>query len=169
MYLLHTQLCAWACYKTQCIHRHNVRSAFVLERIVDSSWVTDGSSPEGHNRAVGQLSHPREYVRCYRNHDGRVCSRHTARRSIRRECSDKCLRGRPYRERSEDIMLVNKCLRKDLLDGLLQESPEYLTKMKVLEKMHSSVVAEAHDSKLDNLIASDAIYTHVGRRSSQDM
>ena len=85
MYLLHTQLCAWACSRTQCPHRHNVRSVFVLEVIGDSSWVTDGSSTEGHNRAVGQLSYPHGSVM---NLDGRVCSRHTVRGSIRRECSD---------------------------------------------------------------------------------
>ena len=39
MYLLHTQLCAWACYKTPCPHRYNVRSALVLEGIGDSARI----------------------------------------------------------------------------------------------------------------------------------
>ncbi len=56
-------------------------------------------------------------------------------------------------------MLVDKCLRKDLGDRLLQECPEYLTTMKVLEKMYSSVVAKAPDSKLDDLLTSDAMHT----------
>ena len=47
MYLLHTQLCAWACYKTPCPHRHNVRSALVLEGIRDSAMITNGSSTVG--------------------------------------------------------------------------------------------------------------------------
>ena len=56
-------------------------------------------------------------------------------------------------------MLVDKCLRKDLEDRLLQESPEYLTTMKVIEKMYSSVVAKAPDSKRDYLLASYSMHT----------
>ena len=56
-------------------------------------------------------------------------------------------------------MLVDKCLRKDLGDRLLQESPEYITPMKELEKLYSSVVAKAPDSKLDNLLASYTVHT----------
>ena len=44
MYLLHTQLCAWACYKTPSPHHHNIRSASVLEGIGDSAMITNGSS-----------------------------------------------------------------------------------------------------------------------------
>ena len=50
MYLLHTQLCAWACYKTPCPHRHNVRSTLVLGDIADSASVSSGPSNEGPNR-----------------------------------------------------------------------------------------------------------------------
>ena len=41
----------------------------------------------------------------------------------------------------------------------MQESPAYLTPMKELEKMYSSVVAKNPDSKLDNLLASNAMHT----------
>ena len=44
MHLLHTQVRAWACYNTPCPHRHNVRSALVLESIGDSEMITNGSS-----------------------------------------------------------------------------------------------------------------------------
>ncbi len=49
MYLLHTQLCAWACYRTPCPHRHNVRSSLVLERIGDRAMITNGRQLLGHN------------------------------------------------------------------------------------------------------------------------
>ena len=68
-------------------------------------------------------------------------------------------KGKAVQRAFRGHLLVDKCLRKDLRDRLLQESPEYLTTMKVLENMYSSVVAKAPDSKLDDLLTSDAMHT----------
>ena len=92
MYLLHTQLCAWACYKTPSPHRHNVRSAFVLEGIGDSPWITDESSTERHTLvnllgAIGTLMEGSGLDKLLEEIYGENAVVHR----------------KPYRERSEDI------------------------------------------------------------------
>ena len=84
----HSTMCmGWVCYNIPCPYRHNVRSTLVLEGIRDNVWVTSGSptATEGHNRAVGQLTHHHESVRCNRNLNRSVWSWYSVRGNMRRE------------------------------------------------------------------------------------